>query len=215
MGYSELYERIGYQFKNEDLLLSALTHPSINNKELENYNRLEYLGDSLIEFLTTEYLFNKFKNADAGTLTDIRKTIVSNKNLINVCNNLELDKLMIKKSKTKINSDSKVYADLVEALYGAIYIDSGNLDIVRKCYIDLIAKNNSNDINNKSYSVLVYEYSQKKKLILNLNWVEQNDSFLCKLEMGNMQTESTGKNKKEAKEKASEIFYKRYINNCR
>lgn len=213
MGYSELYDKIGYTFKNEDLLISSLTHSSIINSKLTNYTRLEYLGDSLIQFMTAEYLFNKFPNGSSGYLTDLRKSYVSNENLINVCMSIGLDKLILKKSKTKLINNSKVFADVVEALFAAIYLDSNDLNLTKNCFLKLIANQKKSNNNIKSFSVLLNEYLQKNKLEISINWIRNEDWFICELTYKGNIVKEKGRTKKEAKENASKIVYDKYILN--
>lgn len=118
---------IGYKFKDKKLLLKALTHSSYSNEHrVESNERLEFLGDAVIEFIITERLYLEF-NEKEGDLSKIRAMIVSEKPLSESIDNLGLEKCLLKgvgESKNTISSKA-VKCDLFEAVVGAIYLDGG------------------------------------------------------------------------------------------
>lgn len=118
---------IGYKFKNKCILQTALTHSSYANEHRVNSNeRLEFLGDAIIEFVITERLYNEF-GASEGDLSKMRSMIVSEKPLAEATTKLGLDKYLLKgvgESKNQIDSKA-IKCDLFEAVCGAIYIDGG------------------------------------------------------------------------------------------
>jgi ribonuclease-3 len=121
---------LGYTFKNKDLLVQALTHISYaNDNKVESYERLEFLGDAIIELVVSDYIFRNF-GIDAGSLTKLRSALVSTEYLCCVAKDMELDQLC-RKSKSLSMLSKKNIADLFESLVGAIYIDSG-LDEAKK-----------------------------------------------------------------------------------
>ncbi len=124
---SEVEKIIGYKFKNEKLLIKALTHSSYSNEHrVESNERLEFLGDAVIEFIITEKLFNEFKGKE-GDLSKIRALIVSEKPLADAIDKLGLEKYLLKGvGESKNTTSSKaVKCDMFEAIAGAIFIDSG------------------------------------------------------------------------------------------
>lgn len=83
MDLKSLEENIGYTFKNKDLLKKALTHTSYAYEhKLESNEKLEFLGDSILEFVSSKYLFDKFSNLKEGEMTKVRATVVCEKSLI-------------------------------------------------------------------------------------------------------------------------------------
>ena len=96
---SEIEKKIGIEFKNKNLLLQAFCHRSYLNEhpewKLGNNERLEFLGDAVIEILVTEYLFFKFPKAEEGFLTNLRASLVNFQNLFLVAEKLNLEKYLL------------------------------------------------------------------------------------------------------------------------
>lgn len=129
---SEVEQLVGYTFKNKKLLSTALTHSSFANEHrVESNERLEFLGDAVIELIITERLFHEF-DAREGDLSKMRAMIVSEKPLAEVVSNLKLDKFLKKgvgESKNQVESKA-IKCDLFEAVCGAIYLDGGYGEVV-------------------------------------------------------------------------------------
>jgi len=129
----EIEKKLGLEFKNKNLLLQALCHRSYLNEhpewKLGDNERLEFLGDAVIEILVTEYLFSKFPKEGEGFLTSLRSAIVNSQTLSSLAENLELQKyLLLSKGEEKNGlqkSKHSILADAFEALVGAIYLDQG------------------------------------------------------------------------------------------
>jgi len=126
--YHSLKDVLGYKPKNLIYYERALTHKSI--REVNDYGvvvnneRLEYLGDSVLDTVVADFLFNKFPSEDEGFLTNLRSKIVKRKHLDSLGAKLGLDILI----KSKIRGDkihSHVLGNALEALVGAIYLDRG------------------------------------------------------------------------------------------
>jgi ribonuclease-3 len=119
-----LQRRLQYEFDDPQLLAQALTHRS---RAAKNYERLEFLGDSILGFVTAEWLFNQFPNLDEGRLSRMRSSLVRKETLALVARDLELGSdLLLGEGEMKsggFNRDS-ILADTVESLIGAIYLDS-------------------------------------------------------------------------------------------
>ena len=124
---NEAEKIIGYKFKDKKLLLKALTHSSYSNEHrVESNERLEFLGDAVIEFIITERLYLEFKEKE-GDLSKIRAMIVSEKPLSESIDKLGLEKCLLKgvgESKNTISSKA-VKCDMFEAIVGAIFLDGG------------------------------------------------------------------------------------------
>lgn len=120
-------ENIGYKFKNEELLKTALTHTSYAyENRTESNEKLEYLGDSILEFISSKYLFNNYKELKEGEMTKVRAYAVCEDSLYQVAikNNFS-DFLYLGRSEKASNSNKKaILADSVEAVIAAIYLDS-------------------------------------------------------------------------------------------
>ena len=118
-----LQQAIGYVFKDESLLTVAVTHPTYANEHrTESYQRLEYLGDAILDFIVAEDLFHRFPSADEGVLTKKRIAAVSATPLMKKARELGFEKYL--KIAPHVNTDS-VLGDVFEAIIAAIYLDGG------------------------------------------------------------------------------------------
>ena len=136
----QLMSRIGYEFKQLELLKLALTHRSVSHKY--NYERLEFLGDSLLGMIIANYLYQNFPYENEGRLTRMRATLVRQEALGKIATDLKLGQCLILSTgelKSGGHHRESILADTVEAIIGAIYIDSGDLEqlknIVLKWYV--------------------------------------------------------------------------------
>ena len=128
MSLEKLEKEIGYTFKNKELLKTALTHTSYaNEKRVESNEKLEFLGDSILEFVSSNYLFNNYKNLKEGEMTKVRASVVCENSLYEIAikHNFS-DFLYLGKSEISCNGNKKtaILADSVEAVIAAIFIDS-------------------------------------------------------------------------------------------
>ena len=125
---SEIEKVIHYNFKNKHYLNQALTHKSISSNPGKNYERLEFLGDAVIDIIVSEKLMNEYPECDEGILTQKRSALVQKSFLsyvgkfLNILNYAKIEG-NVDLSQEKIAD--KQYANLFEALVGAIYLDSG------------------------------------------------------------------------------------------
>lgn len=119
---------LGYEFKNEKLLKTALTHISLaNDAGIESNQRLEFLGDSVLSYVIASRIFELYPKCDEGELTRIRATLVCEKTLAELSEKMDLGS-GIKFGKSEKKSDGvhkkSILADTFEAVLGAIYLDS-------------------------------------------------------------------------------------------
>lgn len=125
----ELEEKLNYTFKNKALLDEALTHKSYANENKVNSNeKLEFLGDSVLEFISSEYLYNNYPKLNEGELTKTRATVVCEESLYEVAKKLEIsDHIKVGHSEALSGGKQKsaILADSVEAIIAAIYFDGG------------------------------------------------------------------------------------------
>ncbi|MBA3047046.1 ribonuclease III [Patescibacteria group bacterium] len=131
--FSNLEKRLDIKFNNRDLLMQAVVHRSYINEhsgfKLGHNERLEFLGDAVLEIVVTEYLFYKFPDTPEGELTNWRASLVNSKMLALVADEIELDDYIYLSKGEANDKNSKarqfILANAVEALIGAIYLDRG------------------------------------------------------------------------------------------
>jgi ribonuclease-3 len=127
----ELEKRIGYKFKNPELLLNALTHSSYANENrgrISDNERLEFLGDAVLGLVIADYLYRLFEEHKEGDLTKIRASIVSEEPLSLIARDIGLGQFLLL-GKGEANTGGRdrdsVLADAVEAVIGAVYLEAG------------------------------------------------------------------------------------------
>ncbi len=128
----KLEKKIGVIFKNKDLLLQALVHRSYINENrdfrLDHNERLEFLGDAVLELVSTEYLYKKFPDHPEGDLTNFRAALVNSKMLAEMSGRLGVEEhLIMSKGERKDTGKARQYllANALEAIIGSIYLDQG------------------------------------------------------------------------------------------
>lgn len=128
----ELQEKIGYQFKNPELLKQALTHSSFANEQkinkLKNYERLEFLGDAVLELVSSEFLFKENPNMPEGQLTKLRASMVCEPSLAYCARDINLGSYILLGKGEEATGGRKrdsITSDVMEAVIGAIYLDGG------------------------------------------------------------------------------------------
>jgi len=128
---SKLTTSLGYTFTDLDLLKLALTHRSIG---AQNNERLEFLGDSILNFIIAEVLYTKFAFLKEGELSRLRASLVNGETLAEIATELALSSYLILGPGELRSGGSQrrsILADTVEAIIGAIYLDSGRVDVVK------------------------------------------------------------------------------------
>ncbi|MCX6793463.1 MAG: ribonuclease III [Candidatus Falkowbacteria bacterium] len=131
--FEKLQGTIHYSFKNIELLRQALTHRSYLNEhpdfKLGHNERLEFLGDAVLEIIVTEHLFNSYPQTPEGDLTDWRASLVNAKMLAAICKDIAVEENLYLSRGEEKDSNSKarqyILANAMEALIGAIYLDGG------------------------------------------------------------------------------------------
>lgn len=139
MRLEKLEESIGYRFKNKLILKNALTHTSYaNENNVQSNEKLEFLGDSILEFISSKYIYSKYPNLKEGEMTKVRATVVCEESLYKIADKHNFsDFLYVGKSERMHQGNRKIaiMADSVEAVIAAIYFDS-NLDEAEKFIIN-------------------------------------------------------------------------------
>ncbi len=132
---SDLEKKIGYTFKNKNLIIEALTHRSFLNENpdfnLDHNERLEFLGDAVLELLITEFLFKNYINSTEGEMTNYRAALVKGENLAKVAKKINLESYlqMSRGEKNDLLSKDYITSNAVESIIAAMYIDGG-LEVV-------------------------------------------------------------------------------------
>lgn len=125
-------QNIQYTFKDKSLIKKALSHSSfineMSNKKMESYERLEFLGDAVLELISSEFLFEKYKDLPEGKLTKLRASMICEFTLSSVSKKLQLgDYVLLSKGEelTGGRNRNSILCDLFESVLGAIYLDGG------------------------------------------------------------------------------------------
>jgi len=153
----ELEKNIGITFSNKDLLTEALTHRSYLNEyprwPLPHNERLEYLGDAVLELLVSEELFTKFPTEPEGQLTVFRASLVNYQILAKVAERIGMQKfILMSRGEKKDTGKARevILANAMEALIGAIYLDQG-FEKMRPFVHEFVMNNLDEVLKNKSY----------------------------------------------------------------
>ncbi len=127
----DIESKTGYAFKNKDILKRAFTHSSVDSDATDNYQSLEFLGDSILDFVVAERLMQLNPSAHEGRLTTLRASIVSKTPLAQIVEEMDVAKYLIVgkgERHDNIAEQSKIKSDIFEAIVAAIYIDSGSIE---------------------------------------------------------------------------------------
>lgn len=132
MKISEVEAALGHKFKNKDLLTEALTHRSYLNEntawKLPHNERMEFLGDAVLELIVTEALYNRYPEKAEGELTSLRAALVNYQTLGRVARNFKIEEnLLLSRGEAKDTGRARevILANAFESLVGAIYLDGG------------------------------------------------------------------------------------------
>jgi len=160
-------ENIGYNFKDKALIEEALTHTSYaNENNVKSNEKLEFLGDSILEFISSKYLYNKFPNLNEGELTKVRATVVCEDSLYEVAKKHEISEyIKVGRSERSNGGNNRpaILADSIEAIIAAIYFDGG-LDKAEKFIIDNLEeamKSASKNVGVKDHKTMLQEKLQQ------------------------------------------------------
>lgn len=216
MDLSILEENINYSFRNKELLKKALTHTSYANEHhVESNEKLEFLGDSILEFISSKYIYNNFRFLKEGEMTKVRADVVCEKSLYKVAlkHNFS-DFLYLGKSQlmTKESARPAILADSVEAVIAAIYFDSG-LEEAEKFIVENLKDEisiASKNVGMKDYKTVLQEKLQVhgdvdiKYTILEEKGPDHDKTFVAQVSCnGKKLAIGEGKNKKTAEMNAA------------
>lgn len=208
---------IGYQYKNEELLATALTHRSCLNEPgiTESYERLEFLGDAVLEMLISVYLFNKYPDKQEGYLTAARSAAVRTESLskINADNGINNFIRMSKgEEQTGGKTNSSILEDVIESIMGSLYCDGG-IDAAKIFFEKFILPNAQTIISEdqlKDAKSLLQELVQSKGFTSPLyqtikeSGPDHNKTFEVVVSVNKKElTTGSGKSKQEAEQNAA------------
>ena len=159
-------ESIGYKFKNKELLKTAFTHTSYAyENNVESNEKLEYLGDSILEFISSEYIYKNYDNLREGEMTKVRATVVCEQSLYKIAklHNFS-DFLYLGNSELKTGGNKRpaILADSVEAVIAAMFLDGG-IEPVKKFIIENLKEEievASKHVGDKDYKTVLQEKLQ-------------------------------------------------------
>ena len=208
--------KIGYRFNNKELIKTALTHTSFAyENNIKSNEKLEFLGDSILEFVSSEYLYNNYEKLNEGEMTKVRATVVCEKSLYKIAmlHNFS-DFLYLGKSElaNSISKREAILADSVEAVIAAIYLDGGIEEVKRfiienlKEEIEIATKN----VGVKDYKTVLQEKLQKNGTvhieynIINEEGPDHSKIFTAEVKCDNNKlAEGKGTSKKSAEMEAA------------
>jgi ribonuclease III len=206
-----LEETIGYTFRNRELYNQAVTHSSCFNEKREarrsDNEKLEFLGDAILNTVISIILYKRFRGRDEGFLSNARSSLVKRETLTAIAKEINLDRHMsYGNGDGSVPEESKVLSNMVEALIGALYLDSGirnTSKIIRKLFSAYFTEEKLTEKNPKN---ILQELSQKKWGVLPRYKFPRKirDGFAVMVFIGKEhKARGTGKSKKEAEQNAA------------
>jgi len=213
--YSQLEKRLNYTFKNKQLIIEALTHKSY--KKPYNNERLEFLGDAVLDLIVGEYLFNKFPKSDEGILSKIRASLVNESGFTVLAKKINLGEyifLSLAEENNNGRDKPSLLSNAFEAVMGAIYLEAGlkvvqdiSILLLEECHPKIDLKSLSKD-----YKTALQELTQATHGVtpsyemIGSSGPDHKKEFEIAIVL-NSETIATGKgkSKKDAQQKAAKI----------
>ena len=188
-----IQSRIGYEFKNDNLLVAAFTHSSfVNEHSAVGNERIEFLGDCALNFLVGERLFLNDRTASEGKLSSRRAALVSRTPLAGIIDSLGLlEFLQVGAGVDKARFSDKARSDLFEAILGAVYLDAG-LDACR-IVLDNIFYKNVKPVSDYKSALLAFGVSVGEDVVYDT--VPNGDGFMSVVKVGTRTFEGFGVSK--------------------
>ncbi len=203
---------LNYTYKNPQLLERALTHSSYSK---ENYERLEFLGDSILDFVVGDYLYKKCSESE-GKLSKLRASFVSEQYLHKIFDELDIEKFVKVGKSYKSELTKSVKADIFEAIVASIYLDGG-FEVAKKFVVNTLKLGNYKTIKDTDYKSQIQEYYQSldKKNKISYKLLKQEGSphkpiflvgvFFFLVQIG----QAEGMSKHEAEQKGAELILRK------
>jgi len=212
--YSGLEERLGYVFENKQLIIEALTHKS--HKQPYNNERLEFLGDAVLDLIVGEYLYMKFPSEDEGVLSKIRASLVNESGFARLAGVIGLGDYMylsLAEESNEGRTKPSLLSNAFEALMGAIYLESG-LKQCQEITITLLEQTYPKiDLNtlSKDFKTALQELTQATHgvtpvyVLIDSFGPDHKKEFEISVELMDEEiAKAKGKSKKEAQQKAAQ-----------
>jgi ribonuclease III len=218
--FKQLQENLGFHFKDENLLKQAFTHSSYVNEHRRKFytdnERLEFLGDAVLELSVSQYLFQKFTAMSEGELTKLRAAIVCEPSLVLFANELNFGKYVLLGKGEEVTGGRErpaLLADVFESYVGALYLDQGLQPVVTFLEKVVFPK-----VETGAFSHVMDYKSQLQEMVqqtnngsLSYEIIEEkgpahNRTFVSSVRLGNSELGiGNGKSKKEAEQKAAQV----------
>ena len=216
-------KEIGYTFNNKELLLEALTHSSYSHEmkinKRNHYERLEFLGDAVLELITTEYLFDNFPDMPEGKLSKRRASMVCEPSLAICARSMKLgNALFLGKGEEASGGRERasVLADIIEAILGAIYLDGGMENARAYAVTHIFAELDEDELfvdNKTKLQEYIQHYFNTKELTYNVikeDGPEHAKMFTVSVSLGDeVLATGLGKSKKLAQQQAAFLAIKK------
>ncbi|ADV47312.1 ribonuclease III [Nitratifractor salsuginis] len=213
--YHELERRLGYEFKNPQLIVEALTHKSY--KKPYNNERLEFLGDAVLDLIVGEFLFHKFPQSDEGVLSKIRASLVNESGFATLARAIDLGRYIYLSPAEENNqgrSKPSLLSNAFEAVIGAIYLEAG-LENARSIVVRLLDETYPRidlDTLCKDYKTALQELTQATHGVtpdyemIGSSGPDHRKEFEVAVKLdGETIASAKGRSKKAAQQKAAEI----------
>ena len=220
MIFEKLQLIINYKFRNVDILREALTHPSFSKEN--NYERFEFFGDSILNYVISKTLYNKYKYLNEGGLAKKRSYLVKADTIVEIARKINLGEYLILSDSEKQSNGKDRKSSLenaFEALIAAINFDAGISEaekFILKMYEPFFK--NLDKVKIFSYKTSLQEFSAKKKyglpeyLVEEVSGYDHNPRFKVSVRVGNFGKEfAEESSKKRAENIAAEKLYKRIV----
>ncbi|MFA6144488.1 MAG: ribonuclease III [Sulfurimonas sp.] len=210
-----LQQRLGYQFHDSKLIIEALTHKS--HKQPYNNERLEFLGDAVLDLIVGEYLYKKFPHFDEGNLSKMRASLVNEDGFTLLANYLHLGEYIYLSNAEENNhgrTKSSLLANAFEAVMGAIYLESGLLTVqnIAVELLELVHQDISLDSLFKDYKTSLQELTQAHygitpdyQLVASHGPDHKKEFEIAAFIDGKRYSSAFGKSKKHAQQEAARI----------
>ena len=215
----KLEETIGYRFRNRKLLETALTHSSFANERHdpgeESYERLEFLGDSILGHIAADFLYRQDPPIPEGRMTRLRAELVCEQSLHRIAQRMELGKYMRLgrgEERTHGRERPSILADMVESILAAMYLDSGSLEEPRRFILNelLLPADLGEQHRSDDYKTALQELIQRKpNQIISYDMLSQSGpdhdkTFVFRVLVNGVPVgEGSGRGKKEAEQMAA------------
>ncbi len=218
--FENVESALGYEFKDKSLLETALTHISFSREfGGEGYDKLEYLGDAILEAIVSDYLYKNYA-LNVGILSKLRASLVSTENLCNIAENLKLP-MYLRKAKSLSKVSKKNTADTFESVLGAVYLDGGIIEA--KTVVDkfvIIGKENvdnhlnfCNDAKSQLQELMQANKTQFEYAVLSSSGLAHEKTFEIGLYInGQMVETAKGKSIRSAEELCAKAYLLKHDN---